>query len=459
MHGTVATTTGTVLCHGCWDLLHLGHIRHLQEARRMGSRLVVSVTADRFVNKGNGRPHFSQSERADARKALECVDDVYICDAPDATLAISVIQPSLYVKGVDYNGVNDPVLDKEIAAVQSYGGGFHVTNGTKWSSSGLLKGFKFSLEVLAYLDQPRVKGFRDSIHAAFGVADTMKLAFIGETIIDEYRYVSSLGKPAKEFILATVERSKPDVFLGGASAAFMHADWNDVTLVTDDGCHPIKKTRFVDVDFSRKLFEVYSRQTLNLDEKRRGKFQASLIKAMRDCDAAVLFDFGHGLMGPAERHIAESAKFLAVNAQSNAGNWGFNKVTKYLNPSYVCVDEPEARLATGLQHAAIEDVIEQLGMGLLPRTKLAITHGRYGCHFHDAERLGSIPPFVTTGIDTMGAGDAFLAVSGPLIAAGLDLEAAAFAGNVAGAIKVGILGHERHVRRDELLQTVDALLA
>ena len=70
-----------VLAHGCYDLLHLGHIRHLQEARKLGDRLVVSVTSDAHVGKGLGRPHFKAEERAEALRALDCVDEVVINDA------------------------------------------------------------------------------------------------------------------------------------------------------------------------------------------------------------------------------------------------------------------------------------------------------------------------------------------------------------------------------------------
>jgi sugar/nucleoside kinase (ribokinase family) len=95
----------------------------------------------------------------------------------------------------------------------------------------------------------------------------------------------------------------------------------------------------------------------------------------------------------------------------------------------------------------------------MPKSRLAITRGRYGCVAYD--RVGptiEIPPLIVGGIDTMGAGDAFLAVSAPLIAVGLELEIAAFVGNVAGAIKVGILGHQRHVGRVELLAKVEELV-
>lgn len=308
-----------------------------------------------------------------------------------------------------------------------------------------------------YLLQAKSRGFRDKIHAAFDRADKLKIAFVGETILDEYRYVAPLAKPSKEFILATVEVKRPDCFLGGASAAQLHGDWLNTVLVTDDG-GPMRKTRYLDADFSRKLFEVYSQPRLELGEERRNRFRMKLCEAAARCDVMIVLDFGHGLMEAEDRRIVQGAKFLAVNAQTNAGNYGFNPVTNYTKPHYVCVDEPEARVATRRQNGFPSAVLDELAAAM-PKSMIAMTRGRYGCLSYDVNGVMSdIPPLTVGGIDTMGAGDAFLAVSAPLVAVGLELEIAAFVGNVAGAIKVGILGHQRHVGRVELMAKVEELV-
>src|ERR1700680_3348397 len=90
-----------VQAHGTFDLLHLGHVRHLEAARRLGDLLVVTVTADRFVNKGPGRPVFNAELRAEMLATLEYVDWVAVNDAADAVSAIERIRPSIYIKGQD----------------------------------------------------------------------------------------------------------------------------------------------------------------------------------------------------------------------------------------------------------------------------------------------------------------------------------------------------------------------
>lgn len=451
----------TVLAHGCFDLLHLGHIRHLQEARQQGDRLVVSVTHDAHVRKGLGRPVFTAAQRREALKALGCVDDVVINDAPDAVGVIEKIRPAVYVKGIDYAEHVDEALTREIAAVTSYGGRFHVTRADKWSSTRIINGERLGDEVLAYVEQARTRGFFDQIVAAFERADKLKVAFVGETIIDEYRYVTPLGKPIKECCLATIEDKAKEAFLGGVVAAAKHADWPHVNVITN-AHQGITKTRFVDTSFNRKLFEVYSSRHIEMLGSQRALFRHALDGAVAQSDVVVVFDFGHGLLGADERQRVAGAKFLAVNAQTNTGNFGFNPVTKYgalhSAANYVCVDEPEARLAIGAPRELLTDVVAQLWRAMHCQN-LIVTNGRAGCMSYGGSWLPvHAPSFAHNGIDTMGAGDAFLAATAPLIAAGLDLEAAALVGNVAGAIKVGIIGHRRHVARDELMQSVEALL-
>lgn len=98
-----------VLCHGCFDPLHIGHIRHFQEARKAGDFLVVTVTPDVFVDKGNGRPIQGQNIRAEAVAALEAVDLVAINAWPTAVETLKVVRPDVYAKGAEFrDDASDP---------------------------------------------------------------------------------------------------------------------------------------------------------------------------------------------------------------------------------------------------------------------------------------------------------------------------------------------------------------
>lgn len=444
-------TPRTVLAHGCFDLLHLGHIRHLQEARGLGDRLVVSITADKHVNKGNGRPQFSCEQRREALLALECVDDVVVSESGTAAEIITALKPNVYVKGCDYIGSKDPGLLSEIAAIEAVGGKFHVTTSEKWSSTTLLRNIRLPDSTLEYLETARRRGFLDSILAAFEKADKLEITFVGETIIDVYNYVRPLAKPSKEFVLA-VEEAGSEKFEGGVVAAAKHGDWANTNLIT--GKQAVIKTRFVDADFSRKLFETYSGReiTRSLDHE-------WLIEEVALSDVVIVLDFGHGLIGESERRHLGKAKFLAVTAQTNAGNRGFNSIFKYNRADYVCVDEPEARLAVADPKIAPLTMMTRISQKTKAKT-ITITRGKYGSATY-TPALGpmkEVPAFADGGLDTMGAGDAFLAVTAPLLATGLSAEMAAFAGNVAGGLKTCILGHRSHVGRNDIVKNLEWLL-
>ncbi len=447
-----------VLAHGCWDLLHLGHIRHLREARSLGDRLVVSVTADKWVNKGIGRPHFTAEQRAEALRALHCVDEVYINDDEGCWDLIRQIKPKFYVKGIDYVGLHTEGLERERAAIVEVGGELRFTNTKKWSSSKLLNAERFTDEVCAYLQREKAAGAKDKILAAFERADAKSILFVGEQITDVYRYVQGLGRASKELMLATVETGH-ESFDGGVTASVKHGDWRNARMVTAP--YPIMKTRYVDGDFNKKLFDVYSAREVSLTLPERAVFRDNLQDAIGIHDVVIVNDFGHGLIGNIERNMLEHAGFLALNCQTNAGNYGFNLVTRYAKAHYVCIDDPEARLAAGMQREPISEVAVALGKEMNCR-KWLITHGRYGSDWFERQselRVGRAPALAQGGVDTMGAGDAVMAVTAPLVAAGLDMASVALVGNIVGAIKVSILGHRRHVGRQEIIQTVEALLA
>lgn len=102
-----------VFTNGCFDLLHLGHVRYLEQARRLGDFLVMGLNSDESVRKlkGLGRPLVPEQERAEILAALTCVDYVTIFDEPTAGPLIALLQPAIYVKGGDYAGAQDGMPD------------------------------------------------------------------------------------------------------------------------------------------------------------------------------------------------------------------------------------------------------------------------------------------------------------------------------------------------------------
>ena len=131
-----------VQCHGCFDLMHPGHIAHFEAAKRQGDVLVVTVTSDSYVNKGPGRPVFTEQVRMKAIAALEVVDYVALSRWPTAEQTIRLLQPDVYIKGQDVaKSLDDPLslASKERDVLREHGGQFRVTNEPiVYSSSSLL---------------------------------------------------------------------------------------------------------------------------------------------------------------------------------------------------------------------------------------------------------------------------------------------------------------------------------
>ena len=125
-----------VLANGCFDVLHIGHVEHLQEARKMGDRLIVSLTADEHVNKGPGRPLYTWNDRARVLRELRCVDEVFRTE--NACAAIRLIRPGIFVKGIDYAGM-DRFTEDVISACRDVGAEIRFTKARKQSVTEIIK--------------------------------------------------------------------------------------------------------------------------------------------------------------------------------------------------------------------------------------------------------------------------------------------------------------------------------
>ena len=180
-----------VHCHGVFDLLHPGHIRHFEAAKREGDVLVVTITQDEFVAKGPGRPVFNEHLRAESVAALQSVDYVAINEWPTATETIKELRPDVYCKGSDYTNAKDDVTGKileEEDAIKSVGGRVHFTSEITFSSTKLIN-LHFDVvpeEARSYIEKVRDSYSASQIIESLESLRNMKVLVIGDAIIDEY---------------------------------------------------------------------------------------------------------------------------------------------------------------------------------------------------------------------------------------------------------------------------------
>lgn len=487
-----ASGRAVILCHGVFDLLHIGHIRHLEEARRQGDVLIVTLTADAFVNKGPGQPVFNEHMRAEMLAALATIDWVGINHAPTAEPILDVVRPSVYVKGPDYESASSDVTGKivdERVKVEGHGGRIYFTNDITFSSSTLINRHLnlYDPPLQELLTQMREAGDLETILDLIARTSDMRVLVVGDTILDEYRYVSGLGRPSKENIVATKFLNQ-ELFTGGVLAAANHVasfchDVEVITALGDDedaravignslkpnvrmhavrlpGRPLTRKTRFVDPTYYRKLFEVYYMDDSPMAGAARSEVSALIADHAARADLVIVTDFGHGLIDSSAIEIlCADSRFLAVNTQTNAGNFGYNLVSRYSRADLICLDDTEARLAAAEKYVDLEQMLTRSLPAKIDCERIILTLGREGCAgYTPAEGINLVPAFTKTVVDTIGAGDAFFAVAAPFAAAGGAIKHVAFLGNAAGAIKVGVVGHRESVEKARLVKFVTALL-
>lgn len=129
-----------VQCHGCFDLMHPGHIKYFQASKKMGDVLVVTITPDKYVDKGPGRPVFGQRIRAESIAALECVDYVSINKWKTAEETLRLLRPNYYVKGQEFAKEEDKTgkLQKELLVLKEIEAKIRFTHEIVFSSTNLL---------------------------------------------------------------------------------------------------------------------------------------------------------------------------------------------------------------------------------------------------------------------------------------------------------------------------------
>jgi len=478
--------------HGAFDLLHIGHVKHLQAATRVSDILIVTVTADKYINKGPGRPVYSEIQRVEMLAALEFVDHVIVSPYSDAVRVIEKLKPNFYIKGQDYQNPQEDItgkITKEREAVEAYGGQIVFTDEETDSSSKLINRHLnvYEPHVHSHLDELRSSGGEKKIIEMINSIADYKVLVIGETIIDEYHYVVPMGKSAKENMIATLYQDR-EVFAGGVIATANHLasfvrQVDVVTVLGEDnsfedyirstlepnisltvscrkGAPTVRKRRFVDPSYMRKLFEVYFMDDELMHEDIRKDFQNNIRRSIGEYDVVIVNDFGHGLLeGDTLDLIMDGAKFLAVNAQSNSANHGFNLINKYSKADFICIDGPELRLAAHDKYRPVADIIQNKLVNLIDCENFIVTQGKHGCVTWKKGGIAhSIPSVATSIVDTVGAGDAFLAVTSPLVATGGPLNLIGFVGNVVGALKANIVGHRSAIDKVSILKALTALL-
>lgn len=486
-----------VLCHGVFDLLHLGHVEHFLDAKKCGDILVVSVTAARYVNKGPGRPFFNDQQRLQFLSQIEAVDYCMLSEAVTVHDIIRYVQPDVYAKGSEYQTAENDLtgnIGSEEDIVREYGGTVYYTKGDVYSSSKLLNHY-FSalppkvLETSIRLKEKYGQDLMQQIRNRMEAFRDIKILVVGDVILDEYVFCNVQGLTMKDASLSTFYDYE-ERYTGGALAIAKHvANFSDhvtycsmigteqgvrdyiyanmgsvkLEIIEDEHFTTPVKRRFLKENPHRqefdKLFSI--NHLMKRGEKKRFDYRAfheKLNELTSQFDMVIVGDFGHGLIDAKAIEILENkSNYLAVNCQSNSANMGTNLITKYGRADSFVLDERELRLAFGQELSRREELLQKLKEQLKGQC-VWVTVGAEGAIGMQKDFLVHEPALTLSVKDTIGAGDAFYSLASLCAYKELPVEISTLIANAAGALKTGVLGNKESVKKVDLLKFVNTVL-
>ena len=456
-----------IMCHGTFDVVHPGHVRHLLYAKTKGDILVASLTADEHITKANLRPYVPEELRAINLAALEVVDYVIVDRDPTPLKNLGVIQPDYFAKGYEYSsgGVN-PKTQEEMDVLEGYGGEVIFTPGDiVYSSSKFIEldPPNIATEKLMTLMEAESISFKD-LNTALDKFRGIKVHVVGDTIVDSYTHCNMIGGMTKTPTMSVLFQRKVD-YVGGAAIVAKHleAAGAEVTFSTVLGNDALKE--FVLDDLEKANVKVQAiidetRPTTNknaivaegyrllkvdtLDNRSISDKNVQRLKLqIRDnkADAVVFSDFRHGIFNKKtipELISAIPAKAFRVADSQVASRWG--NILEFEGFDLITPNEREARFALGDQDSVVRPLARELHERSKSKT-LILKLGERGSITYrsnspvDYRAFFAIDSFVEKVVDAVGAGDALLAYSTlAMIATGNEVIASIL-GSMAAAVE------------------------
>lgn len=461
-----------VMCHGTFDLVHPGHIRHLIYARSKGAKLVVGVTADTHVEKADHRPFVPEDLRAMNLAALETVD--YVTVDPNATPIenILTIKPDYFVKGYEYQrGGLHPRTAEEKEAVGSYGGEVIFTPGDiVYSSSTIIDAGPpdIAVEKLMNLLEGEKRSFGD-LKAALQAVKGVKVHVVGDTIVDSLTVTSMIGASSKTPTLSVRYEGRRD-YVGGAGIVAKHleAAGAQVTFTTVLGNDDLAD--FVRGDIEKSGIQLNAivdetRPTINKNAIVAGGYRMlkidtldnrgiseqitkRIVKAIKgtEADALVFSDFRHGIFNGESIPLLTAAipeRAFKVADSQVASRWG--NILDFAGFDLITPNEREARFSLGDQ----DTVIRPLGTRLYEEARCKVLILKLGSRGSMTFRKGGgalrtffgLDSFAGHVVDAVGSGDALLAYATLALKATGDEVVASILGAMAAAVECEIDGN------------------
>ena len=470
-----------VQCHGCFDIVHPGHIRYLDFARQQGDVLVVSLTGDSNMAKGEQHPYIPEELRAENLAALMAVDYVYINPAATAEPVLSLIRPDVYVKGREYERSSDRGFLAEKAVVEGYGGRIIFSSGEiVFSSSALIERMPRSPDAESHrinLVCRRYAVTRGALAESMERFRDLHVLIVGDVVVDRY-VTCDVHSVASESPMLSLAQRDERLYVGGVAIVARHvaAMGAHAFLLTAGGGEEetrpvlevlsgegvevhllnrrpslVQKTRFLVEE--NKLLKVDRAECLPLDSVAERRAALILEQQSKVVDAVIFCDFGYGmvtggLLARALPTLRQNVRVLSADVSGGRAN-----LVNFRHVDLLCPTEREVRATLNDHDSGLSAVAWQL----LEKTQarhLLMTMEKRGLVVFERQsqdrrspewsgRLKSeqFPSFAEHPVDRLGCGDALLAAATLSLAAGDSLIQAAYLGNAAAALEIGMMGN------------------
>lgn len=479
-----------VLCHGVFDVLHYGHIAHLNQAKTFGDILVVSITDDVFVNKGPDRPIFSSLIRAKTILNIEAVDFVIISKFPNALGILSQIKPHIYVKDKEYLS-RDSIFFKNFILEKKFlkkiNCKIKFTDQIKYSSSNLanLRFNSFNDQQIKFIKNIKNKYSIKYIFDVFEKIKKLTICLVGDPIIDKYIFSSVKGISSKSPTLASLY-IKEENYAGGVLAVasmlsnlgskvnlIYYSDKNKLTQKIEKklnkninlvSINNIKNLsipiieRIVNIPRYEKLHQMYYIKNFLHNKTSTNKFKNQINKFYKKTDLMLIIDFGFNFLDLSLIKFISKFKY-SVNVHSNSINKNFNNISKYKKPIYWTLNLNEYLLDRRLQ---IGNQVNELFNYIKNNEKkdnFSITLGKQGSILKKDGKVIYCPAFFNYTKDTTGSGDAYFSITAILNKLNLETDLVAFLGNVYAGLHANIVGNKSFVTSNDLLKNIRILLS
>lgn len=462
--GPFPRTKRVILCHGVFDVVHPGHVRHLAFAKTKADILIVSLTADKHIKKGTYRPHIPERLRALNLAAFEMVDYVLIDEEATPIRNLTELQPDFFAKGFEYTSNGLPKATQEEAdVISAYGGQMIFTPGdVVFSSSKFLNLSLPQLQLEKLLLLMHYNGIAfNSLRAALQKLADYHVHVVGDTIVDSYTRTMLIGGQTKTPTFSVLYQGV-DEYIGGAAIVAQHlrAAGAEVTFSTVLGedrlkdfviegleASGIKVNATIDITrptTNKNAFIAGGYRLLKVDTLDNRPISedviGTLVREIRHstADAVVLSDFRHGIFNrlsiPAIAGALPTRAFKVADSQV-ASRWG--NITEFEGFDLITPNEREARFALGDQ----DSTVGRLAALLQEASKcknLILKLGDRGvfCMTPSVDAKDSyfsIDSFAANVVDPVGAGDALLAYASLTMLATGNLVTSSILGSMAAA--------------------------